>query len=231
MKIAIAIWLALLAFSHAAELSFKELVKDVNAAADAKSVTADFSFTNDSDKPVTIAKTDPGCSCLKVEVSDGKLKYGPGESGTLRATFDVGNFSGIVDKVIALWLDDDTGTTPTMRLTVRIHIPVLISLEPSKTLSWNVGGKPESQTIQIKVAEGETIHVTGVKSSSPNFVCEIKTVEDGKKYELVVSPQDTTTPGMSVIRIDTDCKIAKHKTQQAFAVVRKGATTQAAAKP
>lgn len=221
MKLAIAIWLSLLALSHAAELKFEELVKDVNAPADAKTVTADFSFTNNSEKPVTIAKSDPGCSCLKVEISGGKLKYGPGESGTLRATFDVGNFSGTVDKVIGLWLDDDSGSTPTMRLTVRIHIPVLIALEPTKTLSWSVGEKAAPQTIQIHMAEGDPIHVTGVKSSSPNFVCEIKTVEDGKKYELVVTPQDTAAPGMSVIRIETDCKIAKHKIQQAFGVVRK----------
>jgi hypothetical protein len=226
MKIAIAIWLSLLAVSHAAGLSFKELVTDVSAPADAKSVTADFSFTNKSQKPVTIAKSDPGCSCLKVEISGGKLKYEPGESGTVRATFDLGNFSGTVDKVIGIWLDDDTGTTPTMQLTVRIHIPVLVALEPTKTLSWNVGDKAGPQTIQIRMAEGETIHVTGVKSSSPNFVCEIKTVEDGKKYDLVVTPQDTATSGMTVIRIETDCKIAKHKTQQAFGVVRK-----AAAKP
>ena len=231
MKIAIAVWLSLLAFSDAAELSFKELVKDVNAPADAKSVTADFNFKNNSEKPIIISKSDPGCSCLKVEISGGKLKYGPGESGSLRATFDLGNFSGTVDKVIALWLDDDAGTTPTMRLTVRIHIPVLIALEPTKTLSWNVGENTGPQTIQIRMAEGETIHVTGVKSSSPNFICELKTVEDGKKYDLVISPQDTAASGMSVIRIDTDCKIEKHKTQQAFAVVRKGATGQAATKP
>lgn len=224
MKIAMAIWLSILAFSQAAELSFKELTKDVDAPADARSVTAEFAFTNKSEKPITIAKSDPGCSCLKVEISEGKLKYGPGESGTLRATFDVGNFSGTVDKVIGLWLDSDASSTPTMRLTVRIHIPVLIVLEPTKTLSWTVGEKPEPQTIHIRMAEGETIHVTGVKSSSQNFACEIKNVEDGKKYDLVVTPQDTASPGMTVIRIETDCKIDKHKIQQAFGVVRKAAS-------
>ncbi|GAA5125217.1 DUF1573 domain-containing protein [Luteolibacter yonseiensis] len=230
MKTIIALWLSFLAFSQAAELKFKELTQDVNAPADARTVTADFSFTNDTGKPVTISKSDPGCSCLKVEISGGKLKYGPGESGTLRATFDLGNFSGTVDKVIGLWLDDDSSATPTMRLTVRIHIPVLVVMEPAKTLSWTVGEKPAPQTIHIRMAEGESIRVTGVKSSSPNFVCEIKTVEEGKKYDLVVSPQDTATPGMTVIRVETDCKVDKHKTQQAFGVVRK-ASAQAATNP
>lgn len=231
MKTAIALWLALLAFSQAAELKFEELTKKVDAPADAKTVNAEFKFTNKSDEAVTISKSDPGCSCLKVEISGGKLKYAPGESGTVRLTFDLGNFSGTVDKVVGLWLNDDQSTTPTMKLTASIHIPELVFLEPAKTLSWNVGDKSSPQTIKIRMAEGQTIHVTGVKSSSPNFVCELKTVEDGKKYELVVTPQDLSTSAMSVIRLETDCPIAKHKTQQAFGVIRKPAAGQANAKP
>src|SRR5690606_37322517 len=97
---------ALAAISYAAGLDFERTMEEVKAPADATKVTADFKFTNKSQKPVTISKTDPGCSCLSVQISGGKLKYAPGEGGTIRATFDVGNFSGTVDKAIALWLDN-----------------------------------------------------------------------------------------------------------------------------
>lgn len=230
MKFAIAIWLTLVGFVHAAGLEFTDLLKEVHANADVATVTADFNFTNKGDKPVTIAKTDPGCSCLKVEISGGKLKYGPGESGVVRATFDMGNFSGTVDKMVALWIDDDPADRPSMKLTVRVHIPVLVAVEP-KTVKWEIGGKPGPQTIQIRMAEGKPIRVTGVKSSSDAFACEVKTLEEGKKYDLVVTPLAMNVPGMAVIRIETDCALSKHKVQQAFAVVRKATPATAAAKP
>lgn len=230
MKFAIAIWLTLVGLVHAAGLEFTDLLKEVHASADVATVTADFNFTNKGDKPVTIAKTDPGCSCLKVEISGGKFKYAPGESGVVRATFDMGNFSGTVDKMVALWIDDDPADRPSMKLTVRVHIPVLVAVEP-KTVKWEIGGQPGPQTIQIRMAEGKPIRVTGVKSSSDAFACEVKTLEEGKKYDLVVTPLAMNVPGMAVIRIETDCALSKHKVQQAFAVVRKATPATAAAKP
>ncbi len=230
MKFAIGIWLTLAAFVQAGGLEFAAQLKEVHAAADATIVTTDFNFTNKGDKPVTIAKTDPGCSCLKVEISGGKLKYAPGESGVVRTTFDMGNFSGTVDKKVALWIDDDPADKPSMSLTVRVHIPVIVALEP-KTVKWNLGAKPDPQTIQIRMAEGKSIHVTGVKSSSPAFKCEVKVVEKGRKYDLIVTPMEMNAPGMSVFRIETDCEISKYAIQQAFAVVRKPSPADGVAKP
>lgn len=230
MKIATALWLALAAVSQADGLAFERLLEEVKAPADATQVTADFKFTNKGDKPVTISKSDPGCSCLSVQISGGKLKYAPGESGTVRATFDVGNFSGTVDKAIGLWLDNATGDKPSMHLTVRIEIPVLVTMEP-KTATWDVGAKPEPKTISIRMAEGQNIKVLSAKCSSPLFQQELKTIEEGKKYDLIVTPKSADSPGMGVIRIETDCPISKHRLQQAFAVVRKPVAAQAATQP
>jgi hypothetical protein len=220
MKIALGIWLAVMACAGAAGLEFSEPIKDVHAPADVATVTESFEFKNLGDKPVTIAKADPTCSCLKIEISGGKLKYAPGESGVVRVTFEMGNFSGVVEKMVAIWLDGDPEDKPSRSVTVRVHIPVLVAIEP-KTVKWDIGSEPAPQTIQIRMAEGQTIHVTGVKSSSDHFSTEIKTLEEGKKYDLLVTPKNTTGPGLGVIRIETDCAISKHRTQQAFAVVRK----------
>ena len=234
MKLATAIWLTLTAFAQAAGLEFEQMITEVTAPADATTVTADFKFTNKGDKPVTISKSDPGCSCLKVQVSEGKLKYAPGESGLIRTTFEMGNFSGTVDKMVALWLDDAPETSPTMKLTVRVHIPVIVAVESQpgkKTLQWEIGGKTDPQVIHIVMAEGYTIHVTGITASSQAFSHELKTIEKGKKYDLVVIPLEVNTPGMSVIRIETDCPIPKHRVQQAFAVLRKPSPADVAEKP
>lgn len=231
MNRAAAIWLALMMAGFSAGLDFPETLKEIHAPADAKIVPAEFGFTNHSNQPVTIAKADPTCSCIAVKIKDGKLRYAPGESGLIRAEFDMGNFSGTVDKVVAVWLKDDPEDKPSVSLTVRVHIPVLVALEP-KTLKWDLDGPAEPQTIRVEMNHDSPIRVTGVKSSSDRFTQQIKTIRDGKSYELVVTPMDTKSPGMAVLRIETDCTIAKHRTQQAFAVVRKPTPAEAAvAKP
>ena len=128
--------------------------------------------------------------------------------------------------MVALWIDDDAADKPSTRLTVRVHIPVLVGLEP-KTVKWELGAKADPQIIRIQMAEGAPIHVTGVTSSSDSFACELKTVEEGKKYDLIVTPRTLDAPGMSVIRIETDCAVSRHRTQQAFAVMRKSSQTTA----
>jgi len=230
MRVGIFTWLVLAVFTQAGGLEFTETLKEVDAGADATLVTTEFSFTNKGDKPASITKSDSGCSCLKIEISGGKLKYAPGESGVVRATFEMGNFSGTVDKMVALWINDDSVDNPSTRLTVRVHIPVLVGLEP-KTLKWDLGAKADPQIIRIQMAEGESIRVTGVSSSSESFACELKTVEKGEKYDLIVTPRNIDTPGMTVIRVETDCAISKHRVQQAFAVVRKPSPPQTPVKP
>lgn len=220
MKLALGLWLALVGLSSAAGLEFSSMLKEVNAPADATIVTTDFEFTNKGDKPMSITKTDPGCSCLKVEISGGKLKYAPGESGVVRATFEMGNFSGTVDKMVALWVDDDPSDKPSKQLVVRVTIPVLVAIEP-KTVKWDLGGEATPQVIQIRMVGDKPLRVIAANSSSESFACEIKTLEEGRKYDLIVTPKEMNAPGMTVIRIETDCAISKHRTQQAFAVVRK----------
>ena len=128
----------------------------------------------------------------------------------------MGNFSGTVDKVVAVWLDDDPPDKPSVALTVRVHIPVLVSLEP-KTLKWDLGGKGEPQTIRITMNHDKPDPCDRRDSSSEAFRHELKTIEDGKSYELIVTPTDIGSPGLAVIRIETDCEIEKHRLQQAFA--------------
>jgi hypothetical protein len=231
MKTIFLISFALGAVLHAAALDFAQTLKEIHAPADVDKVTAEFGFTNNSGKPVRVVKYDAACSCMAVTIRDGKLKYAPGESGVIRAVFEMGNFSGTVDKVVALWLDDDPADKPSVSLTVRVHIPVLVALEP-KTLKWELNGSAAPQVIRITMNDAKPIRVTDVKCSTPAFKPELKTIEEGKSYELVVTPTAIQTPGLGILRIETDSANAKQRLQQAFAVVRKPTPAEtAAAKP
>jgi hypothetical protein len=179
---------------------------------------------------VTVTKYEPTCSCISVRIKDGKLRYAPGEAGLIRAEFDMGNFTGTVDKVVAVWLDNAPADKPSMALTVRVHIPVLVSLEP-KTLKWELNGKGEPQTIRITMHYAKPIRVIAVNASSEAYKYELKTVEEGKSYDLIVTPLEINTPGLGIFRIETDCQIPKHRIQQVFASVRRSSPAETAGKP
>ena len=226
-------WLACcLTLSAAGTLKFDQTTKDIQAPSDAKTVTADFNFKNESSEDVIIERYDAACTCINAQILDGKLVYKPGESGVIRAAFDMSTFSGTVDKSVAVWLKGDPTHKPSIMLTTRVTIPVLVEMEP-KTLIWNVGEKPEPKTITLTMKHTEPIRVKAISGADARFSQEIKTIEEGKKYEVVVTPASTEKVGMGVIHIETDCPIERHRSQRVFTVIRQPLPkpVQTAAKP
>jgi len=199
-------------------LNFPEILKEVQAPADAKSVTTDFEFSNDGDKPVKIRHYDAACSCMSVQVQGGKLDYAPGDKGLIRTAFELGNFAGEIDKMVMIWLEGDRDDQPSIRLTVRVHIPELVKLEP-KTLRWSVGTKPASQSFKIHIFNDKPIKILNVTNTNENFRQELLTLTPGKEYELKVTPVELATPCIGILRVETDCQIFRHKIQQGFVVV------------
>ena len=218
MKILLPAWIALASSLSAAGLKFEENSIEVNAPIDSESVSRDFSFTNDGDDTVVIREADAGCSCLAVQVAGGKLSYAPGESGKLRAKFDLGSFQGAVDKQINIWLDGDPDEKPSNTLTMSVHIPEIIRLSP-RTLKWEMGSKPVMKVLEIEMDYEKPIKVESVTSSNADFEAELITVEEGKKYKVEVTPKRTDVPGLSILRVETDLSISKHKIQQSFAAI------------
>jgi Protein of unknown function (DUF1573) len=204
----------------ASSLEFDSLLKEAHLSADAQSVNLDFHFENKTDKVVNIKRYDAGCSCTQVAIQDGKLKYEPGEKGTIRASYDMKLFSGVVDKSVMIFLDDDPQDAPSVVLTSRIHIPILVEAEP-KTVKWLLGEKPEEKIVTITMNHTDPVRILRVSGPPDGIRHQLRTVEEGKKYELVLTPNDTTKPVLGIFRVETDCAIERHRVQQVFAVIRK----------
>ncbi len=201
-----------------AELKFETPVIDADAALDATSLVREYKFTNVGTKSIKITQADAGCSCLAVEVAAGKFTYAPGESGTLRATFEIGSFQGTVEKPILIWLEGDREESPSAKVTLRVHIPVIIALEP-KTLKWEVGGSTEMKSIDVKMDHEKPIRITSVSTSNETFSAKIVTIEEGKHYKVEVTPHGTAAGGLTIVRIETDSDVEKQRIQQGFAVI------------
>ncbi|MDP0489744.1 MAG: DUF1573 domain-containing protein [Verrucomicrobiota bacterium JB023] len=210
--------IGLCASLNAGELVFEELLIEHDAKPDEEKVDVDFKFTVEGEGPAVIKRYEAACSCLEARISEGgKLVWQPGESGTVRGVFSVGNFRGTLDKSISVQMADGRSH----QLTVRMTMPELLKIEP-KTLRWDEGAKPAPQSFTITVNADEPINIKGLSgTNNEKFPYELETVEEGKRYKVTVTPSNTEQRGFGLLRIATDSRYRKHQSYQAFMVVTK----------
>ena len=225
MKMIVPLVIAVLvagAASVSAQLVFEKTLVEMTVKPDEERVSVDFAFKVVGDKDVEIAEYDAPCSCLEAKISEnGKLLWKPGESGTVKGVFSLGTFSGSIDKMIVLRLKGET--SPSVRLTLRLHIPELLQIRPAKTLFWEQGAKPEPQSFKITVDHEEAVKIVDVSGTNEQFGIELKTVREGWEYELVVTPKTLDERAFGLVRIRTDSKYVKHQRYQCFTVIRRPA--------
>jgi hypothetical protein len=203
----------------AGQLKFQEEVRKVNLAADAQTTVVDFPFTNASDRPVLIQSVEKNCDCLEVQISDSKLRYEPGEHGVIRANFKLDNLVGEVEKSLDLYLAGDPIDKPSHRLIAQLHIAELVKFT-EKTVKWTIGEPPTPQKIDIEMVHTKPIRILKTTCSLEGFQLDLKVIEDGKRYELWVTPAKTTDPGLALLRVETDCEVPRYRVLQAFALIR-----------
>jgi hypothetical protein len=228
MKLPLLCWLAACLPLAAGTLKFEQTKKEVAVGNDDKTATVDFAFKNESDSDASIEKYDAGCPCATVGVKDSKMTHKPGETGTVRIVFDLGMVPGTMDKAVAIYLKGDPVNRPSVTLTSHIVVPSLVEVEP-KSLMWDVGSKPEPKTVTVTMKHSEPIKIVSMSGADPRFKQELKTIEEGKKYEVVITPASTEKVGMGVVHLETDCKIDRHRSQRVFMVVRQPLAKRAAA--
>lgn len=219
MKTMLVGWLAANLGVTAGTLTFDQTTKEVRSGADAMTASVAFPFTNKSSDEVVIDRFLPGCSCIRATLDGDKRAYRPGESGSIRADFDLAKVSSTVDRPLTIWLKEDPAKKPSIILNARVIIPELVEVTP-QSLIWEVGEKPEPKLVTVTMKGDQPIKVTSLTNTNEVFKKEVRTIEEGKKYVISVTPPGTDKVGMSVLHIETDCPSWRHRTRVIYAVVR-----------
>lgn len=208
------------ALQGAEGLAFEQTRIEMAVAPDAKTVTVPYLFSNRTERTITIKRYDSACSCLSAKIKGGKLIYAPGESGEIKVTFELGTFSGLVEKTVLIWTTEDPDEKPSTVLSVVLDIPVLFEVNP-KTVFWQQHGEVRPQTIKLTVNNPDPIHILEHSVTNKNFQYQLKTIEKGRHYELVVEPLDLSVPALGMIKLTTDSSIPRYQKQMAFVCVRR----------
>lgn len=156
----------------------------------------DFKFKNTGTGPLEILRVKPGCGCTTAGEYTRIVK--PGESGTIPIKFKPGSRGGPTSKQIEV-NTNIPGIGATIRLEIKglVWVPVQVT-PPSAAFGRLTVEKIDSgitRNLTLVNNTDGTMKIGTVVASNPTFHAEIKPVEDGKKYELIVSLVDPVTSG------------------------------------
>jgi hypothetical protein len=203
--------LAALPGAASAAFRFESTVVEVQAEFGAERATAVFRFTNAGSAPATVRGIETSCGCLSAK-SD-KKTYAPGESGQVEAVFNIKGMSGSVERSVSF--ESATRGEAPVRLAVRVHIPLLIEIEPKMT-EWKVGEPPAPKRARIVMKGDEPIRVKNLSSSRRNVSAVLHEIEPGRVYEIEMVPDSTAASLLGVVRFETDTRFREQQRQMAF---------------
>jgi Protein of unknown function (DUF1573) len=206
----------LLVSSACAQLTFDKAVIEVTAKPDEDSLVVDFPFVNNTANEQNISSVNSYCSCLEVKATSQKVAVG--EKGVLRATLDIKNLHSTVSKTAEVHL---AGSDKPQHITVKATIPELVNIEP-RSLQWSFTEPRKAKTVRVTMNHDAPIQLLSAKSVNTAFTCEKRTVEEGKIYEITVTPpqEQITAAVFGRLQIETDCKYTRHKNKECFVLLR-----------
>jgi len=174
----------------------------------------DLPITSHTGKTLKVLSVQTSCTCMKVSVPEPQLE--PGMLGRVHCVFTVPNALGTVQKPVIL--KTDSRERPNEIIMVRVEVPGILHAEPPR-LIWKAGDLAEEKTLRITVVGGNRQRLTKVNCSRDIFEWTLKSIEDGREYELHVKPKATGMPTRGMFLIQTDSSVPRQKLHSFYAVI------------
>jgi hypothetical protein len=170
-----------------------------------------FKFKITGDKIVRITDLEVSCGCMEAITPQGE--YEPNAKGEVKVTMKVGSIEGESAKYITVSTNDPEH--PTIQLDCIIDVPKIYEFSPMTT-SWNLGEKPVTKEVKIKILSKDPVNILKYASTRANVTADMVVTVPGREYLLKLTPKSTDEATLGTIKIETDCKIAKYANRLIF---------------
>jgi len=208
-----------------AQLAWEKTELDLNPAAGADAVVANFKYENKGTTPINIKAVRTSCGCTTAALA--KNTVAPGEKGEIVATMKIGDRTGMQQKTVTVETDDPKA--PSTILTFKAMIAQILDLQPGFVF-WTSNEKPEPKTIVAKPGKGVAIKSLEVTSSTPDFVTKVEPQPNGE-FKINVTPKDTAHQSTATLTVKPDSSVPGGKTFPVNARVMPPAIPTAQAPP
>lgn len=219
--------LTLLAATAQAGIEFESTRVTVPAKLEDEMVEFFFKFKITGENPVRITKMDVSCGCL--EASLPKSEFLSGETGAVKIVMKIGSIEGESYKATTITTNDPAHES--IQLDAIVQVPRLYEVTPTMA-TWQLNDPPTAKTLRLKILGKDPINILKYISSRENMNAELKEIEAGRTYDLILTPKTTELPELGIVTLETDCKIPKYtKRQVFFTIVRPKSPPKPAAHP
>ena len=170
-----------------ATITFESLTADFGMVIRGETAVKPVTFTNTGSDPLVVSDVKTSCGCTTVQGA--QQTVAPGGTGSFELKLDTARFIGDIAKTADVESNASNGV---VRLTVKAKVWSPVTLNPPGVTFGSVirGTKVEPRVVDITVTEPEPLKLGGITCSNPYFHTEMKTVEEGRKYQLTVSVAD-----------------------------------------
>ena len=198
-----------------AQLSWTDKKIELSSDSTAPTVEARFHLTNSGAKPGDILRVSSSCGCTSAKLE--KRHFEPGQGGDIVVTYSRGSHTGLQTNMIAV----ETSDQPPAMLTLLVHIPEVVRLEP-EFVTWTHLEAKTPKTILLKMVVPGKITALEVQSSDPAISAQAHETVAGREYRLVITPQDVSHFLRAVLTITCELEGKDKKTFTSYATVQPG---------
>jgi hypothetical protein len=161
---------------------FSESVFDFGKVEQGAQVNHLFRFTNQGGQDLRIESVKTSCGCTAAVISSEVI--GPGQEGTISATFDTTRFSGEKAKTVGVYSNDPL--RPVTTLTLQGEITVEVEVDPPQLYLGRVRrGEETVRSVDVVYDASKSISITKVENSSPLLTVRAQDIDQqgrqGKK--------------------------------------------------
>ncbi|MDA1141955.1 MAG: DUF1573 domain-containing protein [Planctomycetota bacterium] len=178
------------------------------------SVIGRFVFANIGDYAVTIKKLETTCNCTTTRLA--RKTYQPGEIGEIVATVDFENGQGLMLRPVLVHTDDPMRQK--ISLSIKAQVPLLAEIKPMAVF-WKRGEKPIPKSILVNFVPAAPIHLLEVQTKTSAVTTRIKTIEEGRKYEVLIVPTATDAKFQASLDLVTDFSFEERNKVRVYAFV------------
>lgn len=179
-------------------------------------------FTNPGNGPLEILRVKPSCGCTTAGEHTRIVQ--PGETGQIPIKLATKKGGNTISKTVTV-TTNIPGADGTVRLSIKGSVWQPVEIAPNNA---SFGRLTQSKAAEqgarrmtiINNVEGR-MNLTNVRCDNPHFKAEVKPIEEGKKYELVVELVPPLLDGNNRGNIKIDTGLAEYPTVDvsAFAYV------------
>ena len=196
-----------------AELTWAQKTVELDGDARSPVLEAHFHFTNTGNAPVEIRNVESSCGCTTAALE--KRLYKPQESGEIVAKYTVGTHTGLQKKTLLVQTGD--GSAPTT-LTLVAHILEILRVTPT-FVNWSHNEATTPKHITLELVQNTPFDEITVESSSPQATAKLVPITRGRKYDLVVTPEQTDH--FLLAKLTIHCRFgSEEKTFVSYATVK-----------